>query len=275
MMMNFSGKTVLITGGAKGIGREISRLFGLAGSNLVISGRNSESLTLTANEFRSDNINVVSIKGDVTDIADCQNVVNKTIEAFGQIDVLINNAGMSMRGLFENTDLKLFHKIIDINFVGAVNMTKIALPYLKVSRGSVIFISSISGLKGLPGIAPYSVAKMALKGFSESLRCELHNRVHVGIIYVSFTENDPNKMMYSQDGNLTPLKRDKNSSTQLDVAKAVTHLVLKRKRQLIMTPMGKLANFFFTTFPFLSERLIMLFSNRSKLYASDNLFPDQ
>ena len=271
----FSGKTVLVTGGGKGIGREISLLYGLSGCNIVISGRDLNALKQTAYEFRKDKIPVVFVQGDVTDIEDCRNVVNKSIEAFGKLDILINNAGMSMRGLFENTDLKLFHKIIDINFIGAVNMTKIALPYIKLSRGSVVFISSISGLKGLPGIAPYSVAKMALKGFSESLRSEVYNSVHVGIIYVSFTENDSNKMMYNQKGDLIPLVRDKNSSTQKDVAKSVIIMTLKRKRQIVMTTGGKLANFFFTVFPSLSERLIILFSNKSKLYASDNFFPNQ
>lgn len=275
MKSSYSGKTVIVTGGAKGIGREISRLYGFAGYNLVISGRDQNALEKTAREFRSNKISVITVKGDVTNIEDCRNVVNKTIEAFGQLDILINNAGMSMRGLFKDTDLHLFHKIMDINFGGAVNMTKFALPYLEISLGSVVFISSISGLKGLPGIAPYGIAKMALKGFSESLRSEVYKRVHVGIIYVSFTENDSNKMMYSQSGDLVPLVRDKNSSTQRDVAESVMKMTSKRKRQIVMTPGGKLANFFFTVFPSLSERLIILFSNKSNLYASEDLFPEQ
>ncbi|MEA1910391.1 MAG: SDR family oxidoreductase, partial [Spirochaetota bacterium] len=256
----YTGKTVLVTGGAKGIGREISLLYGQAGCNLVISGRDLKALEQTAQKFRKNKIPVRIVKGDVTNIEDCKNLIEKTIETFGQLDILINNAGMSMRGLFENTNLQLFHKIIDINFSGAVNMTKFALPFLKDSRGSVVFISSISGLKGLPGIAPYSVAKMALKGFSESLRSELYKRIHIGIIYVSFTENDSNKMIYSQNGELIPLDRDKNSSTQNDVARSVINMTTKRKRQIVMTPGGKLANFFFTVFPSLTERLIISFS---------------
>ena len=274
MKRNYSGKTVLITGGAKGIGREISRLYGFAGCNLVISGRDLNALEQTVKEFQKDKITVIAVSGDVTIIDDCRNLVEKTIETYGQLDILINNAGISMRGLFENTDLQLFHKIMDINFGGSVNMTKFALPYLEVSKGSVVFISSISGLKGLPGIAPYSVAKMALKGFSEALRTEVYKRVHVGIIYVSFTENDSNKLMYSQNGELIPLVRDKNSSTQIEVAKSVFIMTTKRKKQIVMTIGGKLADFFFRSFPSLSEHLIILFSNKNRLYASDDLFSE-
>jgi len=275
MNSSYSGKTVLVTGGAKGIGREISRLYGLAGCNLVISGRNEIDLDQTALEFKQNNISVIAIKGDVTNIEDCRNVINKSIEAFGKLDILINNAGMSMRGLFKNTELELFHKIMDINFTGAVNMTKFALPFLEISKGSVVFISSISGLKGLPGIGPYSVSKMALKGFSESLRSEVYKRIHVGIIYVSFTQNDSNKMMYSQSGELVPLVRDKNSSTQKEVAESVIKMTSKRKRQIVMTPGGKFAEFFFRAFPYISERLIVFFANKSNLYASDDLFSGQ
>ena len=271
----FSGKTAIITGGGKGIGRETARLLGRAGCNIVISGRNKEALVNTASQLQTENIAVLAVQGDVTDQKDCRNVIYEALREFGGIDFLINNAGMSMRGTFENTDLDLFTKVMDINFGGAVIMTKTALSEIKKAKGSIVFISSISGLKGLPGIAPYSAAKMALKSFSESLRAELYNKVHVGILYVSFTENDPGKTMFNEKGDLVPLHRDKNSSTQLDVAKAVLLCIRRRKRQIVMTTLGKLASFFYALLPGLTETLIAKFAAKSSLYASDNLYKNE
>jgi short-subunit dehydrogenase len=172
-----------------------------------------------------------------------------------------------MRGLFEDTDLELFHKIIDINFSGAVNMTKLALPLLIESRGSVLFISSLSGLKGIPGIAPYSTAKMALTGFSESLRAEVYqHHVHVGIIYVGFTENDKDKQIYLANGELIPLRRDKNSDTQVGVAKQVVKVVRRRKAVTYLTFIGKTANILYRLFPRLSGFLLRKFAMKNKGY---------
>lgn len=265
-------QTVLITGGGKGIGREIAYLFGKTGYNVTITGREEKTLKSTAGRLSEGQIHVLPLVGDVTSIADCQNVIDHTLRHYGRIDVLINNAGMTMRGLFEHTDLSVFQKIMDINFGGAVTMTKLALPHLKPHKGSVVFISSIAGLKGLPGSAPYSASKMALTSLAESLRCELRGQVHIGVLFVSFTENDPNKIMLNASGELVPLIRDKYSSSQEDVARAALRLVRRRKRQIIMTPLGKVANFLYKVFPALSERTIAVYAPRSSMYAVDNLF---
>jgi NAD(P)-dependent dehydrogenase (short-subunit alcohol dehydrogenase family) len=272
MSKNLDGKTVMVTGGGKGIGREIARLFGSKGCNVVISGRDQQALDQTAVEFSQEQIAVLHLVGDVTSVEDCRQVVEETLAHFGRLDILINNAGMTMRGLFERTDLKVFHKIMDINFGGAATMTWFALPHIKKQEGSVLFISSIAGLKGLPGAAPYCASKMALRSFSESLRCELMGQVHIGILYVGFAENDPNKMMYNARGELVQLKRDKYSASQLDVARAVLMAVHRRRRQVVMTPLGKIAGFLYTFFPAVSEYLIARFAVNSSMYAADDLF---
>jgi dehydrogenase/reductase SDR family protein 7B len=268
----FDGKTIIVTGGGKGIGREIARLFGSEGCNVVITGRDQQALDRTAGEFSQEQIQVLPLVGDVTRVEDCREIVQQTLAQYGRLDILINNAGMTMRGLFESTDLNVFHKIMDINFSGAATMTWFALPHIKKHRGSVLFISSIAGLKGLPGAAPYSASKMALKSFSESLRCELFGQVHIGIIYVGFTENDPGKVMYNTTGELIPLKRDKYNSSQLDVAREAFHAVRRRKRQIVMTPLGKIASFLYTVFPVISEYLIARFVVRSSMYGADDIF---
>ncbi|MFW6361892.1 MAG: SDR family NAD(P)-dependent oxidoreductase [Spirochaetota bacterium] len=287
------GRTVLITGGGKGIGRETARLFAQAGCNLVISGRDREALEATAHKLRTTSLPadgqteqtgqtgktwqtgqfgqfegpaVLPIQADVTKTEECRHLVEAAVERFGRLDVLINNAGMSMRGNFADTSLELFDKVIDINFTGAVHMTSYALPFLRAAGGSVVFVSSLSGLKGLPGIAPYGAAKMALTGFAESLYSELYREIHVGVVYVSFTENDPGKQMYAADGSSIPLKRDRNSSTQLDVARSIRRMVKRRQRRVVMTPLGKTAGLLFALFPRATEFLISRLAAGSKMY---------
>jgi len=272
MRETLAGKTVLITGGGKGIGREIAFLFGKSGYNVAITGRELKALESTAERLSKDQNQVLPLVGDVTSIGDCQHVIDQTLRHYGRIDVLINNAGMTMRGLLEHTELSVFQKIMDINFGGAVTMTKLALPYLKTHEGSVVFISSIAGLKGLPGSAPYSASKMALTSLAESLRCELRDQVHIGVLYVSFTQNDPDKMMLNASGERVPLTRDKYSSSQEDVACAALKLVRRRRRQIIMTPLGKTANLLFKVFPALSEKILAAYAPRSRMYAVENLF---
>lgn len=281
------GRTVLITGGGKGIGRETAQLFAAAGCNLVISGRDGAALEAAAHKLRTDGgqtggqtlrqpggpadgPTVLPVQADVTNTADCRRLVEAAVERFGRLDVLINNAGMSMRGNFADTSLELFDKVIDINFTGAVHMTGYALPFLQESGGSVVFVSSLSGLKGLPGIAPYGAAKMALTGFAESLYSELYRQLHVGVVYVSFTENDPGKQMYAADGSTIPLKRDRNSSTQQDVARTILRMVRRRQRRVVMTPMGKAAALLFALFPRATEFLVSRFAARSSMYGRKN-----
>lgn len=172
-----------------------------------------------------------------------------------------------MRGSFLQTSLKTFTEIINVNFLGAVKMSQMALPHLMKTKGSLVFISSVSGLKGLPFIAPYSAAKMALTSFSESLRSELHSHhVHVGIIYVGFTENDQGKTILDGQGNLQPLMRKKNHHTQVQVAQHIVRSVKHRKAVMVLTPLGKLAAWFYRWFPRLSNILLQRFANKSKWY---------
>ena len=268
----FEQKTAIITGGSKGIGREIARLLGRAGCRVVISGRDEAALEHTADTFKAEGIEVLAVAGDVTVQEDCQALVDRTAAQYGGVDILVNNAGKSMRGFFEETDLDLFQKVMDINFGGAVTMTKLALPYIQKGKGSIIFISSVAGLKGLPAGAPYSASKMALKSFSESLRSELKGEVHVGILYAGFTENDPDKQKFNGKGELIPAKRERFASTQVEVAEAAVRMLRRRKRQAVMTLTGKLAAFAYTVFPAISEKLIIMYSRKTSMFGKDDVY---
>lgn len=266
-MKDFSNQVVIITGGSKGIGRETAKRFAAMNATVIITGRRKEELEKTAALIRSDGGLCDYFQGDVTQITDCQQIIEAVRKKYHHIDVLVNNAGMSMRGLFADTELDVFHQIMDINFSGAVNMTKLALSSLKASRGSVVFISSLSGLKGIPGIAPYCAAKMALTAFSESLRAELHpDHVHVGILYVGFTENDPDKTIYTATGERMILKRDQNNDTQDGVAKRVIHVVRKRKPRMVLTPLGKITAVMVRFFPRLTGFVLRKFAMKSGRY---------
>ena len=263
-MKDFNGKVVIITGGSKGIGRETAKLLASKGAKVIITGRGEYDLIETSSAINFRYGMCDHYVGDVANIDDCRRIVEAVIAKYHRIDILINNAGMSMRGLFEETDLDLFHKIVAINFSGAVSMTKFALPELIKHKGSILFISSLSGLKGIPGIAPYGTAKMALTGFSESIRAELApHQVHVGIIYVGFTENDPDKKMYSATGETIPLKRDKNSDTQLGVARSIMRALRWRRSVMYLTHTGKIINVIYRLFPRLSSYLLGKFAMKN------------
>lgn len=255
--MDITRKIILITGGGKGIGRECARLFARKDNTIIITGRTESSLKDTTKLLNDEGADVAYHVGDVTSRDDCQRIVKNVIRQYGRIDILINNAGMSSRGFFTETSLDLFQKVMDINFMGAVNMTKYALPAVQQNKGSIVFISSLSGLKGLPGVAPYGTAKMALTGFSDSLRTELYPLgVHVGILYVGFTENDQSKTVYTANGDLIPVPDRKNFDTQENVAKAIYHCVQRRKNKLYLTGMGKATKLFYQFFPSLSDAIL-------------------
>lgn len=231
---------VVVTGSSRGIGRETAREFARAGARVVINGRNPERLAAVAGELRGEGLDVGEYVCDVTDAAGARGLIEYAVSTYGRLDVLINNAGISMRGPFAETTPEVIEQVTRVNIIGAALPTRFAVPYLIESRGSVVFISSLAGVTGFPGVAVYSAAKMALTGLSESLRAELApGGVHVGLIRVSFTENDPDKQIYAADGKMMSIRRSWKTS-QAEVAAAVRSVVETRRDVLSMTGQGKL-----------------------------------
>ena len=141
-------KVVIITGASSGIGKASALVFAKKGFAVVINARSSEKLKLVEQELRQVHADVVAVVGDVSVENECRFLIDQAIQRFGRIDVLINNAGMSMRALFNGIDLTVLKKLMDINFWGAVYCTYYALPHLIKSKGSVVGVSSIAGKKG-------------------------------------------------------------------------------------------------------------------------------
>jgi dehydrogenase/reductase SDR family member 7B len=252
-------KVVLITGGTSGIGKACAFAFGKAGTKVAVSGRNQQNLDKTSQELSAAGIENVAINADVSKEADCQRMVQETVDRFGKLDVLINNAGISMRALFEDLDLDVIRKVMDINFWGTVYTTKFALPYIMAARGSVIGISSIAGYRGLPARTGYSASKFAMHGFLETLRTEmLHKGVHVLIACPGFTASNIRNTALAANGQQQgESPRDEgNMMTAEEVADQILKATIKRKRDLVMTFQGKLTVFLNKWLPGLTDKLV-------------------
>ncbi len=252
-------KIVIITGASSGIGKALAFELGRAGASVVITGRNAQNLADTAEALNKENIDNLSIVADVSIEENNQKVIEETIKKYGRIDILINNAGMSMRALFEEVDLKVIKQLMDINFYGTVYATKYALPYVLQSKGSIVGISSIAGYRGLPGRTAYSASKFAIHGFLEALRTELLKKdVHILLACPGFTQSNIRKVALTEDGTAqgeTPRDEDKMMTSE-EVASHIHKAILKRKRTLVLTRQGKLTVFLNKWFPAFMDKMV-------------------
>jgi NAD(P)-dependent dehydrogenase (short-subunit alcohol dehydrogenase family) len=239
-------KVVLITGGSSGIGRALAFEFGRNGSQVVITGRQEGPLQQTSQELTTAGIANRYVVGDVRSEADNQRAVAETVAAFGKLDVLINNAGITMRGLCADTKSEVFRTVMDINFFGTLYATQAALPYLKQTRGSIIGISSIAGYRGLPVRSGYSASKFAMNGFLEALRTELlPDGVHVLTACPGFTASNIRFSSLDKNGQATgdSMRDESQMMSAEECARHIYRATVRRKRELIMTAQGKLTVF--------------------------------
>jgi short-subunit dehydrogenase len=236
-------KVVIITGASSGIGLATAREFAMQGAHVVLAARSQNLLKNAVDELHSAGYSAMSVPTDVTSEDDCRRLILATIGKYGKIDILINNAGISMRALFNDVDISVLRKLFDVNFWGAVNCTKHALPYLITNRGSVVGVSSVAGFVGLPGRTGYSASKYALHGFLETLRIEnLKNGLHVLIMCAGFTKSDIRKKALTANGTqqgYTPREEEKMMQPE-DVAKAIVRALKHKRNYVILTLEGKM-----------------------------------
>ncbi|MBU2651319.1 MAG: SDR family oxidoreductase [Bacteroidetes bacterium] len=253
------GKTVIVTGASSGIGRALAFEMAARKAKVVIVARNREKLEAVENELKATGTEVLALTADVSIEDDCRRLVEETVKRFGGIDVLINNAGLSMRALFLETDLQVIRRLMDVNFWGTVYCTKFALPYLLASKGSVVGVSSIAGYKGLPGRTGYSASKFAMHGFLETLRIEnLKTGLHVLIACPGFTASNIRNTALNGKGNMqgeSPREEDKMMSAE-EVAVHIARAIEKRKKTLILTRQGKLTVFLNKFFPGFMDKMV-------------------
>ena len=170
--MSTVNKVVIITGASGGIGAALADVFAAEKFKIVIASRNVQKTETVRKKLEMHGHDVLSVICDVSREEDCKKLIEQTVNRFGKIDVLINNAGISMRALFSDVEIDVIRKVMAVNFWGTVYCTKYALPYLLKSKGSLVGISSIAGKKGLPGRTGYSASKFAMEGFLETIRTE-------------------------------------------------------------------------------------------------------
>lgn len=263
--MSLKDKTVVITGASSGIGKALAYEMAKRGANVVLAARQYVTLCeITAALEKEYGIKALAIQADVSKEEDCETLVKQALLTFGKLDVLINNAGLSMRALFKDLDLSVLKDLMDVNFWGTVYCTKYALPEILKTTGSIVAVSSIAGYRGLPGRTGYSSSKFAMNGFMESLRTELlKTGVHVMVACPGFTTSNIRVAALSQDGTAhgeTSMEEGKMMTAE-EVAQRICDGIEQRKRTLIMTRQGKLAVWVNKLFPaFADKKVFELFT---------------
>ncbi len=265
-------KAVIITGGSSGIGRACALRFGKEGGRICISGRNEQRLSETANDLKAEGVEVMTVVGDVSNENDCVRLINETLNSYGRIDVLINNAGVSMRALFRDVDLSVIRQLMEVNFFGTVYCTKYALKPLLRHGGTVVGISSIAGFQGLPGRAGYSASKFAMQGFLDALRLENHDTgLNVLTVCPGYTESNIRKTALVADGSQqgTSPRDEKQMMTSDEVADHIYEAVRKRRKKVVLTMQGKLAYWLGKLMPNLIDRMVRRTVEREKNYSGN------
>ena len=256
-MESFKDKVAIVTGGSRGVGFATAKLLVEKGARVVITARGERRLQESRDKLAAAGGQAVAVCGDVGDWDDAERMVDAALANFGRLDLLVNNAGVSMRGRFAELSREVCDTVARINLMGCIYMSHLAVPHLIQSRGQLVFISSIAGLFGLPGASIYCATKKALTGLAESLRIELIPQgVNVGVVYLGFTEHDPEKRILAQDGSLVLPDRPAHH-TQAHAAALIVRMLEKRKKQLIMTPTGKAGGLLYRLSPALIEKVML------------------
>lgn len=253
----FRDKVAIVTGASSGIGLATARLLAGYQAKVVLAARSEDKLEAICNELSALS-QVIFVKTDVSVESDCRNLIEQTVKRFGRIDILINNAGISMRAMFRDLDLNVIRRLMDVNFWGTVYCTKYALPFLLESKGSVVGVISTAGYKGLPGRTGYSASKFAINGFLDTLRSEhLYDGLHVMIYAPGFTESNIRKTALLADGSQqgeTPREEGKMMSSRR-VAEIMLNHIRKRSRRTTLTFTGKLLLVLTRLFPTITDHM--------------------
>lgn len=256
----FKDKVVVVTGGTEGIGKALVEKLLVLGARVATCGRNQDKLYRLQSEYPSYPLHAVI--ADVSVENDCRHFIASTIKVFGGIDILINNAGVSMRGLLKDTTVDVIERVMQINFFGTVYCTKFALESIIKRKGTIVGVSSIAGYRGLPGRSGYSASKFALQGWLEALRTEmLDEGVNVMWVCPGFTASNIRNAALNEKGQAqgeSPL--DEGSLMTAEAcADEILKAIRKHKRTIVLTFNGKRTVFLNKFFPSLTDKLVRNF----------------
>lgn len=257
----FERKVVLVTGACAGIGRALAQRFAQAGARLVLLDLDQAALDSLAQHLRDHhNVEVLALRCDVAEAAAVEAAVALAVEQFGGIDLLINNAGITHRSRFADTDLAVFQRIMQVNYFGALHCTRAALPGLLARRGQIVVLSSLSGFAPMLDRSAYNASKHALHGLFETLRLELTGSgVNVMLVCPGFTATDIRKKALVGDGSVTaqPIPFVGKVNAPQDTAEAIYRAAVRRKRLLIHSNVNWLARLLARLSPRLFERWLV------------------
>jgi short-subunit dehydrogenase len=233
---------VVITGASSGIGEALAAEYAAQGYRLALAARSADKLEALAHTLRARHagLQVLVVQADVTQATDCTRLIAAVEQAYGQLDVLICNAGISMRALFAEVDMEVLRQLMEVNFWGVVQCIQPALPLLRRSKGSIVGVSSIAGYRGLPGRVGYSASKFALNGFLEALRTELQpDGIHVLTACPGYTQSNIRQNALGRKGG-EKMREEARMMTAEAVAVAIRRAVDARKQVLVLTPLGRM-----------------------------------
>jgi len=255
-----TNKVFVITGSTQGIGKELATQVLMNGGKVIFNSRKKEKISMVSNLLKQYNEHCYFIAADVTIPGEAEILMSETIGHFGQIDVLINNAGLAGYGQLIESSPVAIEEMIKSNLMGSIFPTRYALPHLVNSKGRILFISSLAAIHGLPGYSLYSCSKMALTAFYQSLKKELHLKgVFVGIAYVGFTKNDAEKRMIAPNGALEKMPgRDKfKVVSQEKTAGLILNQIINGEGLRVHSIMGKFAYIISRLFPSLLHHIYL------------------
>lgn len=235
----FRENVVVITGGSAGIGRELAYQLAAQGAWLVLAAREPSLLEEAAQDVRNRGARVIAVPTDVATEAQCHALIERTIAEYGRIDTLINNAGISMHARFDELgSVEPLERVMQINYFGSVYCTHYALPFLKLTRGRIVAISSLAGKTGVPTRSAYAASKHAMAGFFDSLRIELaDDGVSVTVAYPGFVATDIASRGLGPGGKLLGHRPIDNAAVMSaeECARRIIAAAGDRKRDLVMS----------------------------------------
>ncbi|MDJ0787373.1 MAG: SDR family oxidoreductase [Myxococcota bacterium] len=253
----FRRRHVALTGAASGIGRALALRFARGGARVVALDRDAAGLEALAKAAVGLDLDTAVL--DVTDPDACHAQFAALREERGGLDVLINDAGISQRSAFAETELEVFRRVMEVNFFGALYCTKAALPALLASRGLIVTVSSVAGFAPLLDRSGYCASKHALHGLFDTLRCELRPQgVDVLLVCPGFTSTAIEQNALGADGAPAqhPQTRVGRQQTPESVAEAIHGAAARRQRLLVLSPVGRTTRWLTRVAPALYERLM-------------------
>jgi len=260
MASYFKDKVVVVTGGTDGIGKALVDILIGVGAKVATCGRNHDKLYRLQSEHPSAYLHTMI--ADVSSENDCRRFIELTLKVYGGIDVLINNAGVSMRALLQETGVDVIKKVMDINFFGTVYCTKYALNSIIERKGTIVGVSSIAGYRGLPGRSGYSASKFAVQGWLEAIKTELMDKdVHVMWVCPGFTSSNIRNAALNKNAEShgeTPMDESKMMTAEVCAVK-ILKSIQKKKRTLVLTFTGKRTVFMQKFFPKFADKMVQKF----------------